>query len=633
MRYRSIVVLGMMTKMPVPGVVWQTLHYLVGLRRLGYEVTYVEAHGHTPSMFVDGPDDSGSHAAADFLRRTLTPFGLGGRWAFHALHHDGSVLGMSDEELRRTYRSAEVLLNLCGDTRPRDEHVGTGRLTLVVTDPAQLEVELWRGREETRELLDAHVAAFTFAENYGRPGCDLPVSPDYDLIHTRQPVVLDFWAHERAEGDTYTTVANWSQDRVLLESHAWTVRDAAAFGLTPHCYRRYVQGSRGELAVAEDQNVRLRSGWFSDRSATYLASGRPVVTQDTGFGVVLPTGRGLFAVSDLDEAVEALAVIESDYPAARRAAHEVSRAYFDYRVVLPRMLADVGIAGPARRFPAGVVELPEERRNTGEGLSPSLVIAPESRRPLRLPSRTVDALQARGVPPSASAPPGRAHEHARTTSIVIVTHEGLELTRLCLESLLAHTRHPAYEVVVVDNGSRDGTRDYLKAVAARHGSVRLILNPDDEGFPAACNQGARVALGDVIVFLNNDTIVSPGWLTALVRPLADPEIGAVSPVTNRSGTDTEIGGAPVETYGEFLERARKRARGHGDVVRATEMAAFFCLAIRRETWLCVGPLDDGFGIGPFDDDYSLRLRSAGLQLACAEGVLVHHFGEAPARGS
>ena len=116
-------------------------------------------------------------------------------------------------------------------------------------------------------------------------------------------------------------------------------------------YRSYLAGSRGEFTVAKDQNVRLRSGWFSDRSATYLAAGRPVVTQDTAFGNVLPAGEGLFAFSTVDEAAAAVERINADYSRHRRAAQSVARDYFSHEVVLGRLLQEVGLS---RRTTAAV---------------------------------------------------------------------------------------------------------------------------------------------------------------------------------------------------------------------------------------------------------------------------------------
>ena len=129
----------------------------------------------------------------------------------------------------------------------------------------------------------------------------------------------------------------------MLESKGWQLVDALAFSTNPWSYRDYVASSRGEFTVAKDLNVRLRTGWFSERSACYLAAGRPVITQDTGFGTVLPTGEGLFAFNDLDDILEAFDRIESDYEAHSRAARAIAHDYFSAETVLARLVADLGM--------------------------------------------------------------------------------------------------------------------------------------------------------------------------------------------------------------------------------------------------------------------------------------------------
>src|SRR5262249_17989579 len=132
--------------------------------------------------------------------------------------------------------------------------------------------------------------------------------------------------------------------RQLLVNHGWRVRSALDFSQDIDSYRKYILQSKAEFTVAKDQNIRLRTGWFSDRSATYLAGARPVVTQETGFSNILPTGEGLFAFSTLDEAAAAIESINSNYERHRKAAKEIAQEYFSHDVVLTRLLSDVGIS-------------------------------------------------------------------------------------------------------------------------------------------------------------------------------------------------------------------------------------------------------------------------------------------------
>ena len=131
-------------------------------------------------------------------------------------------------------------------------------------------------------------------------------------------------------------------NRVMLEQWGWRVRESLPVSTDIDTYRRYIGGSRGEFTVAKDQNVRLRSGWFSDRSATYLATGRPVITQDTGFSNILPTGEGLFGFTTTEEVLDAVDQINADYTRHSRAASRIARECFDHEVVLTRLLAEVG---------------------------------------------------------------------------------------------------------------------------------------------------------------------------------------------------------------------------------------------------------------------------------------------------
>jgi hypothetical protein len=386
----KVVVLGMMTRMPVAGVVWQNVQYLIGLERLGFDVYYVEAHAMTPSMFMEaGSTEDPTAKAVAFIEKVFSPFGLSGRWAFHALHDDGRYHGMSESAVKDLYREAAVIINLHGGTVPLPEHTATGRLVYLETDPVAMEIELHDGLQNSIDFLRQHCAYFTWGENMRNPDSRVPVPRDFDFKPTRQPVVMDFWEGlSTAAGGALTTIGNWEQrwrevkfqgetyswskhfeflkfvdlpqrrkaqqfelalasyDQKaldLLQSHGWNVVRALDFSMDVDQYRQYIVDSRGEFTVAKDQNVRLLSGWFSDRSATYLAAGRPVITQETGFSNILPTGEGLFAFSTMDEAMDAVDRLNSDYPRHRKAAVNIARECFSSEVVLGRMMKELGL--------------------------------------------------------------------------------------------------------------------------------------------------------------------------------------------------------------------------------------------------------------------------------------------------
>src|SRR5262245_6358124 len=223
----QIVLLGLMTRMPVAGNVWLILQYMEGFRRLGFDPYYVEAHAVYPGMLMGGRDADAAAASAEFIDRSLRPFGFGDKWAFHALHADGRCLGLSDAQLRELYASAALILNVHGGTKPLAEHAAGGRLVYLGTDPVITEVELHQGRQDTIDFLDPHAAFFTWGENYGRPDCHVPWSDRFHFKPTRAPVVLDFWDNLGADpGPALTTVGNWDQTRrrkdVVLDGELYT---------------------------------------------------------------------------------------------------------------------------------------------------------------------------------------------------------------------------------------------------------------------------------------------------------------------------------------------------------------------------------------------------------------------------
>ena len=383
----TVVVLGVMGQSPFAGVAWQVLHYLEAFRRLGWDVVYVEDTGAWPYDPVANTVSADCSYALAHIETLLARCGLEERWAYRSAAEEGRTYGPLAKGLRPLVARADLLVNLTGATVLRDEHLAVPVRLYLETDPVLPQVEVAEGRPFTVELLSAHTHLATFGENLGAEGCGVPVTSGFEYIATRQPVVLDWWATREPPGSRYTTVASWRQgekdlvwqgetytwskhveflkildlpahvaqpidlalacdaadDLALLRSHGWGVVDAVHLSLDPDVYRRYLWTSRGELTVAKDQNVRLRSGWFSDRSACYLASSRPVITQDTGFGDVLPTGQGLFAFRDLDDIVAAVEAVEADVDKHSHAAAEVADEYFRAERVVGDLLARMGM--------------------------------------------------------------------------------------------------------------------------------------------------------------------------------------------------------------------------------------------------------------------------------------------------
>jgi hypothetical protein len=381
----KVIVSGILFWYPLAGVTYQFLHYLLGLRRLGYDVHYVEDSGryvYDPTLKDMNPVADGNVAA---VAPVLEAYGFSGKWAFRGAYEGGRCYGLSETALGELYREADVLLNVTGAQELRDEHLRIPRRIYVESDPFLLQVRAAQGDAKALAALAGHDTHFSFGENLGQPDCDVP-TVGIAWRPTRQPVALDLWRHAEAPGERYTTITTWrnkgkdisyrgetyywTKDREFekildlpmrarapfelavdgggglrerLIGHGWSQQDSSAVSHDPERYCRYIQRSRGELTVARDQYCRPRTGWFSDRTACYLAAGRPVITQETGFSKVLPTGRGLFAWKTMDEIIGAVEAIEVDYAAHCRAAAEIAAEYFAAEKVLGRLMAEAGL--------------------------------------------------------------------------------------------------------------------------------------------------------------------------------------------------------------------------------------------------------------------------------------------------
>jgi GT2 family glycosyltransferase/glycosyltransferase involved in cell wall biosynthesis len=210
-------------------------------------------------------------------------------------------------------------------------------------------------------------------------------------------------------------------------------------------------------------------------------------------------------------------------------------------------------------------------------------------------------------------------------SVIVVTYNNLELTKACLHSLEVYSNYPNYEVIVVDNASSDDSPNYLREWVAQGDNRTIILNPDNKGFAAGNNQGLLAATGEYLVLLNNDTYVTPGWISSLVKHIErDPKIGLLGPVTCNIGNEAKIN-IHYANMNEMLVESSKFTLRHIGHLTPLRTAAFFCVMISRAAYEKVGLLDEAFGIGFFeDDDYCRRVEQAGFSIYCADDVFIHH---------
>jgi hypothetical protein len=374
----KIVLAGYLVRCPLGGYAWQILHYLVGLRALGFDPYFYEDTAYYADCFdpatgnMHVSPNAGIAFATDFFAR----FGFADHWIFWDAAQD-RYHGLSGEQTAVVLREARVLLTLAAVTQlPRRPGQ---RKVFIDIDPGFTQLRVAEGEPGLCDLLAEHDRHFTIGENIGTLGCPIPTER-FEWLPTRQPVACELWTPIPEDpAAAYTTIGRWDEQRrdvrfrgeiygwrkrvewlkflelpsrtgerfapamdvdktpadaALLRRHGWEIAEPIAVSRDALAYRDFVRRSKGEFTVAKDLNVRLATGWFSDRGACYLAAGRPVITQDTGFGRLLPVGRGLFAVRSVEDAVAAFAAVAADYPAHAQAAREIAAAHFDARQVL-----------------------------------------------------------------------------------------------------------------------------------------------------------------------------------------------------------------------------------------------------------------------------------------------------------
>ncbi|MDX1463056.1 MAG: glycosyltransferase [Marinirhabdus sp.] len=211
-------------------------------------------------------------------------------------------------------------------------------------------------------------------------------------------------------------------------------------------------------------------------------------------------------------------------------------------------------------------------------------------------------------------------------SVIILTYNNLSVTQICLYSIYANTSYPNFELIIVDNASVDETPAWLTRFAELHSNITLILNNENLGFAAGNNQAVREATGEFLIFLNNDTVVTMGWIEGLLsHAREDPTVGLVGPVTNSIGNEARI---PVDytAPAEMEMFAKNRASAMKGQSFDIRMLALYCVLTRKDHFESLGGLDERFGVGMFeDDDLAVRYHQAGLSVICVEDVFIHHF--------
>jgi hypothetical protein len=361
---------GIIARYPFGGVTWCSLMYLLGLRALGHEVFYIEDTGecvYDPILNTRATDPS---YGTTYIHNALEPYGLGDRWSF--VNYDGTYHGRSHDEVRKYAADADLFVNLSGGSWFwRDEYAAIPHKVFVDSDPAFTQLAIAKAEPWYVSFFQRFDHLFTFGSNIGTPACDIPTG-EFTWHKTWQPITMDDWQTAIAPRDRLTSVMTWQIEsfadvggnkdqefvkfielpskttqkfelaingpQQLLRQYGWETVDAMRVSRTPDEYRAFIHGSKGEFGVAKHTYVSTRSGWFSDRTECYLASGRPALVQDTGWTAHLPSGHGLLAFADIDQAIAGIERINGDYDRHARHALDVARAHFDARVVLPKLL-------------------------------------------------------------------------------------------------------------------------------------------------------------------------------------------------------------------------------------------------------------------------------------------------------
>ena len=386
----KIIVGGNIGLYPTGGATWDYVQYPLGLKLLGHDVYYIEDTRQYPVFQKEERAWDDASGCVNYLKSVMDNFGFADKWAYRDVA-SGKTFGMSDTKVKQLCSTADVFINISCSTFMRDEYLKIPVRMLVDSDPMFTQIQYAKelGKESesknwnTKHMIENHNYLFSFGENINDPSCIIPRF-DFKWIPTRQPVCLKLWEND-INGNAFTSVMNWSQririsyndilwgqkdiefekfkniarllpeikfevvvNRPIKEQSKFDMNELTQLGwkiLEPEetvpdssTYKNFIINSHAEFAIAKETYVKSNSGWFSCRSACYLAASKPVITQETGWSKYIPAGEGLFTFTNMDSAVIAIQKVESDYKNQSRAAKEIANAYFNSDVILKQML-------------------------------------------------------------------------------------------------------------------------------------------------------------------------------------------------------------------------------------------------------------------------------------------------------
>lgn len=386
-----VIVSGLVGAYPIGGMAWHYLQYLIGLAKLGHDVYYLEDTSCWPFSPLEECQVSTGEYSAEFIDKFLGRYAPDLKDKWHYLHLREQSFGLDHAVFLDIVRTADVFLNVSGANNIPDCLSPDCIKVFIDTDPGYNQIVLctrpsWsKSVEQWCSSVASHDKHFTFAENIHESDCLVP-KLNYTWEITRMPIVLDSWhvPSVNAEGSLpWSTIMTWNNyqgsliykgieygskgeefEKVIgipklvdlpfvialgganapverLTGAGWNVLHGPRTTISGEKYQAYICDSRGEFSVAKNVYVSMKTGWFSERSACYLAAGKPVVTQDTGFSKVLPTGQGLLSFSSMDEAIEAIGYVEKNYCKHANAARELAAEYFDSGKVLTQLIDSV----------------------------------------------------------------------------------------------------------------------------------------------------------------------------------------------------------------------------------------------------------------------------------------------------